>query len=118
MRGYAYDFLAILHAATVIITLLYLPFGKLFHVFQRPAQLGVSFYKDAGIRGEQATCGRCGAPYAPASMVRDLTAVERDLGFSYEMSRTGTVDHYQQICPRCRRALVGLAQASLWRASD
>ena len=51
MKGYAYDFLAILHAATVIITLLWLPFGKLFHVFQRPAQLGVAFYKDAGARG-------------------------------------------------------------------
>ena len=48
MRGYAYDFLAILHAVTVIVTLLWLPFGKFFHVFQRPAQLGVSFYKDAG----------------------------------------------------------------------
>ena len=52
MSGYAYDFLAILHAATVIITLLYLPFGKLFHIFQRPAQLGVSFYKETGARGE------------------------------------------------------------------
>ena len=54
MRGYAYDFLAILHAATVIVTLLWLPFGKLFHVFQRPAQLGVGFYKDAGTREQQA----------------------------------------------------------------
>src|SRR5262249_19808876 len=42
MKGYGYDFLAILHAATVILTLLYLPFGKLFHIFQRPAQIGVS----------------------------------------------------------------------------
>jgi len=114
MNGYAYDFLAILHAAAVIFTLLYLPFGKLFHVFQRPAQLGVSFYKDAGSRGEQAQCGRCGQPYAPASMVRDLTTVERELGFSYEMSGTTAVKHYQQICPRCRRALLGLAQGSLW----
>ena len=48
MQGYAYDFLAILHAVTVIFTLLWLPFGKFFHVFQRPAQLGVEFYKDAG----------------------------------------------------------------------
>ena len=48
MKGYAYDFLAILHAITVIVTLLWLPFGKFFHIFQRPAQLGVSFYKDAG----------------------------------------------------------------------
>ena len=45
MRGYGYEFLAILHAITVIVTLLWLPFGKLFHIFQRPAQLGVSFYR-------------------------------------------------------------------------
>ena len=55
MKGYGYDFLAIVHAITVIVTLLYLPFGKLFHIFQRPAQIGVSFYKDAGATGEQAT---------------------------------------------------------------
>ncbi|MCZ7666940.1 MAG: hypothetical protein M5U34_06815 [Chloroflexi bacterium] len=45
MRGYAYDFIAILHALTVIITFLWLPFGKFFHVFQRPAQLGCVFTK-------------------------------------------------------------------------
>jgi hypothetical protein len=114
MKGYGYDFLAILHALTVIVTLLYLPFGKLFHVFQRPAQLGVSFYKDAGARSEQARCRRCGQPYASAMMVRDLTTVERELGFSYAMRPEQGADHYQQICPRCRRALFGLAQAASW----
>jgi hypothetical protein len=123
MKGYGYDFLAILHAITVIVTLLYLPFGKLFHIFQRPAQLGVSFYKDAGSRGEQAHCRRCGQPYASAMMVRDLMTVERELGFAYELdaapssagAATATTDHhYQQICPRCRRALFGLAQGGAW----
>jgi len=112
MKGYGYDFLAILHAITVILTLLYLPFGKLFHIFQLPAQIGVSFYKDAGARGEQAACRRCGQSYAPAIMVRDLMLVERQLGFSYQMDRRD--EHYQQICPRCLRALFGLAQASAW----
>jgi hypothetical protein len=114
MKGYAYDFLAILHAITVIVTLLYLPFGKLFHVFQRPAQLGVSFYKEAGARGEPALCRRCGQGYASAAMVRDLTIVEKQLGFSYEMNRRNGAEHYQQICPRCRRTLFGLAQGALW----
>jgi hypothetical protein len=113
MRGYAYSFLAILHAATVIFTLLWLPFGKFFHLFQRPAQLGVSFYKDAGARSEQAICGRCQRPYASAAMVRDLMAVERDLGFRYELGG-GRAEHYQKICPRCRRALFGLAQGATW----
>src|SRR5687767_5346386 len=115
MRGDAYDFLAILHAITVIFTLLWLPFGKLFHIFQRPAQLGVSFYKDAGRRAEQALCRRCHAPFASSVMLRDLAEVERQLGFSYEMKPGEGADHYQQICPRCRRALFGLAQGALWR---
>ena len=113
MRGYAFEFLAILHAITVIFTLLWLPFGKFFHIFQRPAQLGVSFYRDAGRAGDQALCGRCRQPYASEMMVRDLITVQQQLGFTYEMGdpRAG---HYQQICPRCRRALFGLAQGRLW----
>jgi len=112
MRGYAYEFLAILHAAAVIVTLLWLPFGKLFHVFQRPAQLGVGFYKDAGRLDQQAHCRRCGQPFASMPMIRDLTVVERELGFRYELPDGG---HYQDVCPKCRRALFGLAQGALWR---
>ena len=74
MKGYAYDFLAIIHAITVIFTLLWLPFGKLFHIFQRPAQLGVSFYKDAGRTGEQAACRRCGAAFTSKMHAEDLIA--------------------------------------------
>ena len=112
MRGYAYEFLAILHAGTVIVTLLWLPFGKLFHVFQRPAQLGVGFYQDAGRHEPQAECRRCRQPFASVAMVRDLTTVERELGFRYELLDGG---HYQDVCPKCRRALFGLAQGALWR---
>jgi hypothetical protein len=115
MHGYAYTFLAILHAVTVIFTLLWLPFGKLFHIFQRPAQLGVSFYKDAGAAAGPASCKRCGQPYASVLMVPDLMEVERQLGFSYELSDTSGAAHYQEICPRCRRILFGLAQGALWQ---
>jgi hypothetical protein len=115
MKGYAYDFLAIVHAITVIFTLLWLPFGKLFHIFQRPAQLGVSFYKDAGRTGEQAVCRRCGTSFASRMMVDDLVTVEQQLGFRYELRPGDEASHYQHICPRCRRALFGLAQGSLWQ---
>ncbi len=114
LRGYAYDFLAIIHAVVVIVTLLWLPFGKFFHIFQRPAQLGVGFYKDEGARGEQAACKRCARPFASLQMVRDLITVERQLGFRYELPATPGASHYQEICPACRRALFGLAQGALW----
>jgi hypothetical protein len=115
MRGYAYEFVSILHAAVVILTLVWLPFGKLFHIFQRPAQLGVSFYKDAAARGEQAKCIRCGEAFASRMHVEDLIEVERRLGYRYE-TPGASGEHYQRICPRCRRVLPALAQARLWRA--
>ena len=112
MDGYAYQFLAILHAITVIFTLLYLPFGKFFHIFQRPAQLAVRLYKEVGSEGEKAHCKRCGHPFTSSMKVRDLIETERRLGFRYEMA--GEAEHYQWICPPCRRAMLALAQGRLW----
>lgn len=113
MRGYGYDFLAILHAIVVIFTLLWLPFGKFFHIFQRPAQLGVSFYKDIGAMEEQAKCRRCGEAFASRMHVEDLITVEKQLGFQYELQ--GAAEHYQWICPKCRRAMLALSQGRLWQ---
>lgn len=113
MKGYAYDFLAILHAITVIITLLWLPFGKFFHIFQRPAQLGVGFYKDDSANGEQARCRRCGEAYASRMHVEDLIEVEKKLGFRYEIANNA--EHYQWICPKCRRVVLALAQGDWWK---
>jgi hypothetical protein len=111
LRGYGYDFLALTHAVTVILTLLWLPFGKFFHIFQRPAQLGVEFYKDAASRAQTESCARCGQGFASKMHVEDLIGVERRLGYRYEMEGpSGWPDHYQRVCPRCRRAMLALAQ--------
>jgi hypothetical protein len=117
MHGYGYEFLAIIHAAVVIVTLVWLPFGKFFHIFQRPAQLGVSFYKDAGARGEQAHCARCGAAYASKMHIEDLIIVERRLGYRYD-TPGATIDHYQRVCPRCRRMLPAIMQGRMWREAS
>ena len=67
MRGYAYDFLAILHAITVIFTLLWLPFGKLFHVFQRPATGGCL------LQGSRPTANRPSVAAAASRLPRACT---------------------------------------------
>lgn len=112
MRGFHYGFLAQLHAVTVIATLLYIPFGKFFHIFQRPAQLGVEFYKQAGATGAQAACARCGAAFASTLHVADLKTVEAELGIRYELAGGG---HYQDVCPSCRRKNLALVQGALMR---
>jgi hypothetical protein len=116
LKGHGYDFLAILHAITVIFTLLWLPFGKFFHIFQRPAQLAIKFYQEVGAQGEQAACARCQMPYATKIQVDDLIQVERELGYHYEWPGN-PAGHYQRICPGCRRKMLALAQGRLWASS-
>ncbi|HEY6931534.1 MAG TPA: MFS transporter [Thermoanaerobaculia bacterium] len=118
LQGYGYDFLALTHAVTVILTLFWLPFGKFFHIFQRPAQLGVEFYKDAASRAEVEPCARCGYGFASKMHVDDLIGVEQRLGYRYEMEAApGLPDHYQRVCPRCRRAMLALAQGRITGAA-
>jgi hypothetical protein len=117
LKGYAYEFLAITHAVAVIFTLLWLPFGKFFHIFQRPAQLAIKFYTDVGKEGDQAVCARCRKPFATKIHVDDLIVVERELGYRYDLPEQ-TPDHYQHVCPACRRKLLALAQGRLWSLSS
>jgi hypothetical protein len=114
MKGYAYTFIAIAHAITVIGTFLWLPFGKFFHIFQRPAQLGVGFYKDVGREEEAARCRRCGHAFSSRMHIEDLIEVERKLGYRYDIPGS-PAEHYQWICPACRRASLVMAQGLLWQ---
>ncbi len=113
VRGFHYEFLSQFHAVSVIFTLVYLPFGKFFHIFQRPAQLSISFYKDAGAAGPQAACARCGQPFASALHAGDLKTVEEALSIRYAAAGA----HYQEFCPACRRKMLAITQDGIWRAA-
>ena len=111
LRGQAFAFLAILHAITVIGALLYLPFGKFFHIFQRPAQLGVKLYQEAGTEDEGAVCVRCGTRFASRMHIDDLKTVLPQLGFDYRMN--GEAGNWQHFCPACKRKTIAMAQLRL-----
>ena len=53
LDGEGYQFLAIIHMATVVLTLVFIPFGKFFHVIQRPASVGVEVYKRTSAERER-----------------------------------------------------------------
>ncbi len=103
LGGAGYAVLSLIHAVTVCATLLYLPFGKFFHIFQRPAQLGVVLYRRENARAEPARCRSCGEGFAGAMHVADLKAVMAATGFGW--------DRHLETCPRCRRRLLGAARA-------
>ena len=108
LDGRFYAALNTVHALTVILGLMYLPFGKLFHIFQRPGNLGVAYYKAANDEGPPAVCRRCGEGFASAQQIADLQAVLPAVGLDYTIDGGG---NYQDMCPRCRRAGVTLAQS-------
>lgn len=109
MDGRFYVFLNTTHALTVILGLMYIPFGKLFHIFQRPANLGVAYYRQEGAAGPQQACARCGAEFASQLQTADLKEVLPQVGFDYSL--VGAGGSYQDHCPACRRRLVALAQS-------
>ena len=108
LRGSFYSFLAILHAVTVIAALLFLPFGKFFHIFQRPAQIGVKLYHRVGDEGEGAACARCGQRFASRMHREDLGQALHELGFDYSFGTDG--GSWQDLCPPCKRASLATAQ--------
>lgn len=84
MKGLAFDFLAVLHAITVIIFLIWIPFGKFFHIIQRPAQIGAHIYKKEGMKQGMAVCEHTGKEYATNLHVNDLKIVTKELGFNFD----------------------------------
>jgi hypothetical protein len=102
LGGVGYEFLAILHMGVVILSLVFIPFGKFFHVIQRPAVLGVQVFKQASqIDDGVMTCRRCGEPLAAAGFVRNLQDTMTELDLRYE--------GWIETCPRCKRIERGQA---------
>lgn len=109
-EGYMYSFISLTHQATVIMTLFYLPFGKLFHVIQRPASIGVELYQKRSQEMTQAVCPRCRTEFMGQMWIDDLKKVVDQLGFDYTMADGKKLQDY---CPRCKRIMRGLAYAGL-----
>jgi hypothetical protein len=105
MGGQNFQFLSLLHAFTVVVLLLWLPFGKLFHVIQRPAQIGVAYYKEEGVKGPQAVCARSGMPYQSQLHHDDLAQVMREVGIDF--------GPHQDLSPAEKRKLIALNQAAM-----
>ncbi len=84
MKGFAFDFLAVLHAVTVILFLIWIPFGKFFHIIQRPAQIGAHIYKKEGMKKGMAICPHTNKEFTTQLHVNDLKIVTKELGFDFD----------------------------------
>ncbi|MCX5200653.1 MFS transporter [Streptomyces sp. NBC_00237] len=105
LHGGGYEFLALLHMVSVVFTLIYVPFGKFFHIVQRPAAVGMQLFKyTARQQDEVFHCRRCDTPIDTAPYVENLEATMRDLKLDFA--------EWAEYCPRCKRELRGNAYLS------
>ncbi len=121
--GAYYWFISLTHQAIVVLWLISLPFGRFFHILERPATVGVGLYWGTGDDATQRECPRCGQPFAPARFVHDLKRTLYDIGQNYAVSEgeaPATEDPsqreaatkgvwWQDFCPDCKRIMRGQA---------
>ena len=117
-QGRFYWFISLTHQAVVVAWLISLPFGKFFHIVERPASIGVTLYQTVnqdvehyGERPQTGTCRRCGRELPSQRFVDDLKATMGDLKMNFDLgSGRGWLQDY---CPTCKRVLRGGAYYEL-----
>ncbi len=133
LGGEYYWYISLTHEAVVVLWLISLPFGKFFHLIERPATVGIELYWRTGEGTEMQKCARCGEEYAPVRFIQDLKKTLHDVDENYflrknptttppksalEDTRSGkllpadqTIQElwWQDICPTCKRVMRGQA---------
>lgn len=117
-EGSYYWFISLVHQLVVVVWLVSLPFGKFFHIVERPATIGVTLYRtvsddrehEAGL-GAAGACRRCGEPLPSHQFVVDLRETLAELGQDYDLGDDR--GYLQEYCPSCKRILRGQAYYEL-----
>jgi hypothetical protein len=118
LGGAYYWYISLVHEAVVVLWLISLPFGKFFHILERPATVGIELYWQTGEDSEQRSCPRCGVPFAPARFIGDLKKTLYDIGQYYAVQASAPdspeaisrdtasgMTWWQDFCPDCKRVM-------------
>lgn len=134
LGGAYYWYISLTHETVVVLWLISLPFGKFFHLVERPATVGIELYWRTGENTTQQRCARCGEEFAPARFIQDLKRTLYEVGEDYTIRdapaqpfgvpadeppiKSTPVEEqavsklwWQDLCPSCKRVM--RAQANL-----
>jgi hypothetical protein len=85
LGGAYYWYISLTHQAIVVLWLISLPFGKFFHLIERPATVGIELYWRTGENTEMQRCPRCGEEFAPVRFIQDLKKTLYDVDENYTL---------------------------------
>jgi len=118
--GKFYWFISLTHQVVVVVWLLSIPFGKFFHIIERPASIGVTLYQTVNqdlkhyspqSQSQIGRCKRCNQEFPSQQFIQDLEGVLGDNGQNYDLG--GERGILQEYCPTCKRVLRGEAYYQL-----
>ncbi|WP_281883587.1 hypothetical protein [Paenibacillus sp. YYML68] len=100
LGGFGHPVMSLIHQWSVIITLIYLPFGKLAHIPFRPMSVLARSYREH--YGQQAplACKVCASPFVSVEQSGDVVEVLKQSGLDF---RTPEGYHLAELCLPCRR---------------
>jgi hypothetical protein len=110
-EGWGHWPITLTHQFLVIMLILYLPFGKLFHIIERPASLGVEVYYAVGAEQGEKYCARCGRPFGLTLQIEDVKKALQGAGYNFWLPEEG--HHWQDYCARCKRVIRANAYTGL-----
>lgn len=110
LDGWMYSYISLIHQVTVIIMLVYFPFGKLFHVPIRPLATAVPMSYQETLMVDTKTCKSCAQPYSNDDQIADVQAILKTQSFDLQLADGTYLSDY---CPSCRRRMRALKQMNM-----
>ncbi|WP_174731556.1 hypothetical protein [Mesobacillus harenae] len=100
LHGWGQPAMSLIHQWGVIITLIYLPFGKLAHIPFRPLSVFARNYREHYMEQSKKECKVCGTSFVSTEQSQDVVNV---LGVNNMEFETKEGFHLAELCLPCRR---------------
>ncbi|MBB3111169.1 hypothetical protein FHS18_003237 [Paenibacillus phyllosphaerae] len=100
LEGFGHPVMSMIHQWSVIITLIYLPFGKLAHIPFRPMSVLARNYREHYGTTAPKACKVCGTHYVSTEQAQDVVNVLKHSEMEF---KTEEGYHLAELCLPCRR---------------
>ncbi|UUZ85029.1 hypothetical protein LJK88_16405 [Paenibacillus sp. P26] len=100
LHGWGHPVITLIHQWSVIVTLIYLPFGKLAHIPFRPMSVLARSYREHNGEKRMKACKVCDSLFVSEEQSGDVVAVLKQNGIEFKMDEGF---HLAELCMPCRR---------------
>ncbi|UCZ51989.1 MFS transporter [Bacillus shivajii] len=110
LGGWMHSYMALVHQFTVVVFLVYFPFGKLFHLPIRPMAASVPMNYQETPEVDTKSCYGCNELYSNDDQITDVQGILGKQAFDFETEEGKQLSDY---CPACRRKIRVMSQLNM-----